>query len=61
MTKKLLKSLYAASLVAVLGVLSVPAEAVDMESQIPFSFTVQQKTLPPGVEGGLAAQAVYRD
>jgi hypothetical protein len=49
MTKQLLKGLSAASLVAVLAVVSVPAEAADLKCRVPFSFTVNQKTLPPGV------------
>jgi hypothetical protein len=49
MTKQLLKGLSAASLVAVLVVLSAPAEAAEIKCRVPFSFTVNQKTLPPGV------------
>ncbi len=61
MTKQLLKGFWAASLVAVLAVLSVPAHAAEIRAKIPFSFTVNGKTLPAGtysvsteaVQGGL--------
>jgi len=61
MTKQLLKGFWAASLVAVLAVLSVPAQAAQIRCQIPFSFTVNGKTLSAGtysvstefVQGGL--------
>lgn len=48
MTKQLLKAFWAAGLVAVLGVLSVSAEAAEIRCNVPFSFTVNGKTLPPG-------------
>jgi len=48
MTKQLLKGFWAASLVAVLAVLSVPAHAAEIRAKIPFSFTVNGKTLPAG-------------
>jgi hypothetical protein len=48
MTKQLLKGLWAASLVTVLAVLSVPAEAAEIRCRIPFSFTINGKTLPAG-------------
>jgi hypothetical protein len=48
MTKQLLKGLWAASLVTVLAVLSVPAEAAEIRCRVPFSFTINGKTLPAG-------------
>ncbi len=48
MTKQLLKGFWAASLVAVLAVVAVPAQAAEIRCQIPFSFTVNGKTLPAG-------------
>ena len=48
MTKQILKGIGAASLVAALAVLSVPAEAATIRCNIPFSFTVNDKTLPAG-------------
>ncbi len=48
MTKQILKGFGAASLVAVLAVPSVPAEAATIRCKIPFSFTVNEKTLPAG-------------
>jgi len=48
MRKLFLKSLSAASLLAVLTVLSVPAEAADIRCRVPFDFTVNGKTLPAG-------------
>jgi len=68
MTKQLLKGFWAASLVAVLAVLSVPAHAAEIRAKIPFSFTVNGKTLPAGtysvsteaVQGGLLVRG-FRD
>ena len=68
MTKQLLKGFWAASLVAVLAVLSVPAHAAEIRAKIPFSFTVNGKTLPAGtytvsteaVRGGLLVRG-FRD
>ena len=48
MTKQLLKGLWAVSLVAVFAALSVPVEAAEVSCKIPFSFTVNGKTLPEG-------------
>ena len=48
MTKQLLKGLWAVSLVAVFAALSVPVEAAEVACKIPFSFTVNGKTLPEG-------------
>ncbi len=48
MTKQLLKGFWAAGLVAVLAVLSVSAEAAEIKCNVPFSFTVNGKTLPAG-------------
>ena len=48
MTKQLLKGFWAASLVVALAVLSVPAQAAEIRAKIPFSFTVNGKTLPAG-------------
>src|SRR5437870_2447205 len=48
MTKQLLKGFWAASLVAVLAVLCVSAEAAEIRCNVPFSFTVNGKTLPAG-------------
>ena len=48
MTKQLLKGFWAAGLVAGLAVLSVSAEAAEIRCDVPFSFTVNGKTLPAG-------------
>jgi hypothetical protein len=48
MTKKILKGLGVASLLAALAVVSVPADAADLKCQVPFSFTVNGKTLAAG-------------
>ena len=48
MTKQLLKGLWAVSLVAVFAALSVPVEAAEVACKIPFSFTVNGKSLPEG-------------
>ena len=48
MTKQLLKGLYAVGLLAVLAVSATPAWAADVKCQIPFAFTVSDKTLPAG-------------
>jgi hypothetical protein len=48
MTKQLLKGLWAMSFVAVFAALSVPVEAAEIAAKIPFSFTVNGKTLPEG-------------
>jgi hypothetical protein len=48
MTKQLLKGFWAVSLVAVIAALSVPVEAAEVACKIPFSFTVNGKTLPEG-------------
>ena len=47
MTKQLLKGL-AVSFVAVFAALSVPVEAAEVACKIPFTFTVNGKTLPEG-------------
>ena len=46
--KMLLKSLGAASVIGVLATLAVPAEALDLRAKVPFSFSVNQRTLSPG-------------
>ena len=48
MKNLLLKSLGAASVIGVLAAMTVPAEATDVRAKIPFTFTVSQKSLPPG-------------
>ena len=48
MTKRLLKGFWAASLIAVLAAVAVPAHAADITADVPFSFIVKGKTLPPG-------------
>jgi hypothetical protein len=48
MKKQILKGAWAAGLVGVLAVLSLPAEAQDISAKVPFSFVVAGKTLPPG-------------
>jgi hypothetical protein len=48
MRKRLLKGLWAASLVAVLAVFSMPVEAAEITFKVPFSFTVNGAVLPPG-------------
>ncbi len=48
MKNLLLKGLGAASVIGVLAAMTVPAEATDVRAKIPFSFTVSQKSLPPG-------------
>ena len=48
MTKQLLKGFWAVSVVAVFAALSVPVEAAEVAARIPFSFTVNGKTLPQG-------------
>ncbi len=48
MRNLLLKSLGAASVIGVLAAMTVPAEATDVRAKIPFSFSVNQKSLPPG-------------
>jgi hypothetical protein len=48
MTKQLLKSLVAVGIVAVVAAASVPVEAAEVSCRIPFSFTVNGKTLPEG-------------
>lgn len=49
MNKQLSGSIGAALLVAVLMVLSVPGQAADMRCDVPFSFQMNDATLPPGV------------
>jgi hypothetical protein len=48
MRNLLLKGLGAASVIGVLAAVTVPAHAADVRAQIPFSFSVNQKSLPPG-------------
>src|SRR5438105_13734299 len=48
MTTKSAKALWAATLLAAVAALSVPAQAGEVRAKIPFSFTVNHKTLPPG-------------
>lgn len=48
MKNQILRGVWAASLVGALAVLSVPAEAAEITAKIPFSFTVNGKTLAPG-------------
>lgn len=49
MRKQLSKGLWAASLIALLAGFAVPAEAAEIRCDVPFSFTVNSKTLPPGM------------
>src|SRR5262245_35403120 len=48
MSRRLLRSSLAATFTAVAAA-SIPAEAAQVRCQIPFSFTVRGKTLPPGM------------
>ncbi len=48
MKKQISGSIGAALLVAVLMVLSVPGQAADIRCDVPFSFQVNNATLPPG-------------
>jgi hypothetical protein len=48
MRKPFLKGLWAASLVAVLAVISMPVEAAEIRFKVPFSFIVNGAALPPG-------------
>jgi hypothetical protein len=48
MSRQLLRISLAASLTA-LAAASIPAEAAEVRCQIPFSFTVRGRTLPPGM------------
>ena len=48
MSSRLLRSSLAASLMALLAAVSIPAEAAQVRCRIPFSFTVHGATLPPG-------------
>jgi hypothetical protein len=48
MTKPILKGLWLVGLVAVIAVLSVPAEAAEVRCNIPFRFSVNGRTLPQG-------------
>ena len=49
MTTKSAKAFWAATLLAAVAALSVPAaQAGEVRAKIPFSFTVNHKTLPPG-------------
>src|ERR1700740_2977266 len=48
MRKSILKSVWAASLVAVLAVISMPVGAAEIRFKVPFSFTVNGAVLPPG-------------
>ena len=41
----------AGGFIAALAVVSVPAEAADIRSKVPFSFVVNGRTLPPGTYG----------
>ena len=49
MTKRLLTFLSAVAVVAMLTPLSIPVQASEMNCRIPFSFVVNDKTLPPGL------------
>jgi hypothetical protein len=48
MSKQILKGVGAATLVGVLAVLCVPAQAATVKANVPFSFAVNKKVLPPG-------------
>ena len=48
MTRQLLQGLGAASLVAALAVLSIPAQAAEVKYDVPFGFLVNGKALPAG-------------
>ena len=48
MTKRFHMVLWAVSLVAVLAVLAIPADAAQIQCKVPFAFTVNGKTLPAG-------------
>jgi hypothetical protein len=48
MTKYIFKSLGAASVLALLTVAATPSQAADISADVPFSFTVNGATLPPG-------------
>lgn len=48
MTKRLLSFIVAAAIVFVVAPLYVPASAAEVNCRIPFSFTVNGKTLPAG-------------
>ena len=48
MTKRIFKSLSAASLVALFMVAASPSQAGEVSADVPFSFTVNGATLPPG-------------
>jgi hypothetical protein len=48
MRKSILKGVWAASLVAVLAVISMPVGAAEIRFKVPFSFTVNGAVLPPG-------------
>jgi hypothetical protein len=49
MSRWLLKGSLATSLMAVLAGVSIPAEAAQVSCRVPFSFTVNGSTLPPGI------------
>jgi hypothetical protein len=48
MRTQILKGLGGVSLIGALTALSVPAQAADIRCKVPFSFTVNKATLPPG-------------
>ena len=48
MSRRLLRSSLAASVLTLCVAASIPAEAAQVKCQIPFSFTVHGVTLPPG-------------
>lgn len=48
MTRQLFKVLGAASLVAVLAAVSIPAQAAELSCDVPFGFVVNGKMLPAG-------------
>ena len=48
MTNRFHKVLGAVSLMAVLAVLAIPADAAQIECKVPFAFTVNGKALPAG-------------
>ena len=48
MTKRPLKAFCAAGLITVFAAVASPAHAADVECTVPFSFSVNGKTMPPG-------------
>ena len=48
MTKKTLKRLVGTTLLGAVAAVAVPAQAADIETRVPFGFSVQEKVLPSG-------------